>query len=66
MPGLHVTERIALAEAGRTSEAQAAAEKATHLQPAFSINFLRNQFMAHRETTLNSLFDGLRKANVRE
>ena len=64
LPYMHLA--AALAEAGRTSQAQAAAKKATHLQPVFSINFLRNQFMAHRETTLNSLFDALRKAGVPE
>jgi len=64
LPYMHLA--AALAEAGRTSEAQAAVDQATHLQPAFSINFLRNQFMRHSETTLNSLLDSLRKAGVSE
>jgi adenylate cyclase len=62
LPYMHLA--AALAAAGRTSEAQAAVVNATHLQPAFSIGFLRNQFMHHYETTLNSLLDSLRKAGV--
>ena len=64
LPYMHLS--AALAAAGRASEAQTAVEKATHLQPAFSINFVRNQFMAHCETTLNSLLESLRKAGVPE
>ena len=62
LPYMHLA--AALGAAGRTSEAQDAVEKATHLQPAFSIGFLRNQFMHHCKTTLNSLLDSLRKAGV--
>ncbi len=56
----------ALAEAGQKSEAHAAVEKAMQLQPAFSIGFLRSQFVGMHETPLKSLLDSLRKAGVPE
>ncbi len=56
----------ALAEAGQKSEAQAAVEKAMQLQPALSIDFIRNNFVGMHETTLKSLLDSLRKAGVPE
>jgi tetratricopeptide (TPR) repeat protein len=56
----------ASAEAGQKSEAQAAVEKATQLEPALSIDFIRNNFVGMHETTLKSLLDSLRKAGVPE
>jgi adenylate cyclase len=56
----------ASAEAGQKHEAQAAVEKATQLEPALSIDFMRNNFVGMHETTLKSLLDSLRKAGVPE
>jgi hypothetical protein len=56
----------ALAEAGQKSEAQAAIENATQLQPALSIGFLRSLYVGIHETPLKSLLDSLRKAGVPE
>ena len=56
----------ALAETGKKDEARAAVEKATRLQPALSIDFIRNSFVGANETFLTDLFDSLRKAGVPE
>jgi adenylate cyclase len=56
----------ALAEAGKTSEAQTALEKAMQIQPALSIGYIRSHFVGEHETTLKSLLDSLRKAGVPE
>ncbi len=56
----------ALVEAGQKSEAQTAVEKATQLQPALSISFIRSRFVGPRETILKSLLDSLRKAGMPE
>ena len=64
LPHMHLA--AALAEAGRTIEAQAAVEKATQLQPALSIGFMCGRFVGMHETTLKSLLDSLRKAGVPE
>jgi adenylate cyclase len=64
LPHMHLA--AALAEAGQKSEAQAATEKAMQLEPALSIDFIRNNFVGMHETTLNSLLDSLRKAGVPE
>ena len=64
MPYIHLA--AAAAEGGQEGEARAAIEKATELQPALSISFLRSQYLSMNETTLNSLLDSLRKAGVPE
>ncbi len=56
----------ALAEAGQESEAQAAVEKATQLEPALSIGFIRSHFFGMHETILESMLVSLRKAGVPE
>ncbi len=56
----------ALAEGGQISEAHAAVKKATQLEPALSISFIRSNFVGALETVLKSLFDSLRKAGVPE
>ncbi len=56
----------ALAEAGQKHEAQAAVEKAMQLQPALSIDFMRNNSVGMHQITLKSLLDSLRKAGVPE
>ena len=62
----HMHLAAALAEAGQTSEAQVAAEKAMQLQPTLSIDFIRSQFLGMHETSLKSLLDSLRKVGVPE
>ncbi|MFP6747484.1 MAG: adenylate/guanylate cyclase domain-containing protein [Alphaproteobacteria bacterium] len=62
----YMTLAASLAEAGQSSEAGAAVEKATRLQPALSISYIRRSFVGANEVYLNSLFDGLRKAGVPE
>jgi TolB-like protein/Flp pilus assembly protein TadD len=64
LPHMHLA--AALVEAGQASEAKGAVEKAMQLQPAFSIGFLRSQFVGMHKTTLKSLLDSLRKAGVPE
>jgi len=56
----------ALAEAGQKSEARAAVEKATQLQPTLSIGFIRDRFIRMNETDLKNLLDNLRKAGLPE
>ena len=46
--------------------AQAAIKKAMQLQPALSIDFIRDRFVGMHEATLKSLLDSLRKAGVPE
>jgi adenylate cyclase len=64
LPHMHLG--AALAEAGKTSEAQAAFEKAMHFEPALSISFIRSRFPGVHETTSKSLLDSLRKAGLPE
>ncbi len=56
----------ALAEAGKTSEAQTVLEKAMQVQPALSIGYIRNNFVGMHEATWKSLRDSLRKAGAPE
>ena len=63
-PHMHLA--AALADAGQTSEAQTAAEKAIQLQPALSLSFTRSRFIGMHETTLMNLLDSLRNAGVPE
>ncbi|MBT3533929.1 MAG: hypothetical protein HN478_08620 [Rhodospirillaceae bacterium] len=64
LPHLHLA--AALAEAGKTDEALAALDKATQLEPALSIGFVRNHFPWAHETTMGNLSESLRKAGLPE
>jgi tetratricopeptide (TPR) repeat protein len=63
-PHMHLA--AALAEAGQKHEAQAAFKKATQLEPALSIGFIRSSQVGMHEASLKSLLDSLRKAGVPE
>jgi adenylate cyclase len=63
-PYMHLA--AALAEAGQISEARVAVERATQLQSALSISFIRSNYVGAHETYLNGLLDSLRKAGVPE
>ncbi len=62
----HMNLAAALAEGGKKSEARAALEEASQLQPALSIGFIRGNFVGAHETYLKSLLDSLRKAGLPE
>ncbi len=62
----HMLLAAALAEAGKNSEARAAVEKATQLQPTFSISFIRSRLVGMHATPSKSVLDSLRKAGVPE
>ncbi len=54
------------AEAGLGNEARAAIETGLRLEPALSIEFIRQAFIAMHANTMNSLIDSLRKAGLPE
>jgi adenylate cyclase len=64
LPRMHLAE--ALAEAGQKNNARAAVDSAIEIQPAFSISYLRGQFVNMHERTLESLLNSLRRAGVPE
>jgi TolB-like protein/Flp pilus assembly protein TadD len=63
-PHMHLA--AALAEAGQKGEAQASVKKATQLEPALSISFVRRHFLGMHDTILKSVLNSLRKAGVPE
>ena len=63
-PHMHLA--AALAEAGLMSAARASIEKATRLEPALSIGFVRKHFLGMHEAKLKSILAGLRKAGLPE
>jgi adenylate cyclase len=64
LPHLHLA--AALAEAGKTSEAQAAVEKSMQFEPELSISFIRSRFPGVHETASKDLLGSLRKAGLPE
>jgi adenylate cyclase len=64
LPQMNLT--AALAKAGQTDDARAAAEKTMQLQPSFSISFISSSFVGMNEAILKELIDNLRKAGVPE
>ena len=64
LPHLHLA--VTFSEAGHDEAARSAVAEAAQLQPALSIDFIRNRFTEMRETALNSLLESLRKAGMPE
>jgi adenylate cyclase len=64
LPHMHLA--AALAEAGQKGEARVEVEKATRVQPALRVGFMRDHYLGQRENILESLLESLRKAGVTE
>ncbi len=64
LPYMHLAS--ILSEIGEAEDARAAIEKATEIEPRFSIGFLRANFQGLNERAISSLFDGLRSAGAPE
>jgi TolB-like protein len=63
-PYLHLA--AALAEAGKKSEAKAAADRAMEIQPRLSISFYRENIVGLHERTAKSMIGSMRKAGFPE